>query len=168
VLDLPRLTVCDRLDAAEPYLRRSIDLATGADPQSMVFAAMSHGWLCEYAAARDLAARALDAADDLAAPGSVAFANELQAEYLNTLGDLDGAAAVCLETVRMAEATEQVHVVAWSRAQFAAIVANRDPGDAGPRLVDEAGRAGDPLWYMGATAPAWVHGTAALARGDGD
>ena len=162
------LTVCDRLGAAEPYLRRSIELATGADPQSMVFAAMSHGWLCEYAAARDLAARALDAADDLAAPGSVAFANELLAEYLNTLGDLDGAAAVWAETVHMAEATEQVHVVAWSRAQFAAIVANRDPGDAGPRLVDEARTAGDPLWYMGATAPAWVHGTAALARGDGD
>jgi DNA-binding CsgD family transcriptional regulator len=162
------LTVCDRLEAAAPFLRRSIALATGADPQPMVFAAMSHGWLCEYAAARDLAARALEAAHELAAPGSVAFANEMHAQYLCALGDYDGAAAVWTETIRMAEATEQVHMVAWSKAQLAYIAAQREPGDAAIRLVDEAHELGDPLWFMGATASSWVRGTSALACGDAE
>ena len=47
------LTICERLDAAEPYLRRSIELATGAEPFVLAYAANSHGWLCEYRAARD-------------------------------------------------------------------------------------------------------------------
>ena len=43
------LTICERLDAAEPYLRRSIELAAGAEPLVLAYAANSHGWLCEYA-----------------------------------------------------------------------------------------------------------------------
>ena len=94
------LVICERLDAAEPYLRRSIELATGAEPFVLAYAANSHGWLCEYRAARELAARALDVAHEQGAEGSVAFASQLLSEYQCALGEFDAARAVWTNTVR--------------------------------------------------------------------
>ena len=54
------LAACGRLDAAKPYLARSIAAAEGGDdPQLVAYAADSHGWLSQYPQARTLAARAL-------------------------------------------------------------------------------------------------------------
>src|SRR5829696_4079614 len=108
------LTICERLDEAAAYLRRSIALASADDPFALVYAATSHGWLCEYRAARDLAARALEAGQEQGAAGSAAFASEVLSEYFSTLGDFDAAAAIWADTVHKAEESEQRHTVAWS------------------------------------------------------
>ena len=162
------LTICERLAAAEPYLRRSIELATPAQPDALVYAAISHGWLCEYGAARDVAAHALDAAKELGAAGSVAFAGALLAEFQWTLGEFDAARAEWTDTVRMGEETEQGHVMAWSRLQLGCIAANRQGDEEARRLVESARQSNEPLWYSGAAGPAWALGMAALARGDGE
>jgi DNA-binding CsgD family transcriptional regulator len=162
------LTICERLDAAEPHLRRSIELSAGAEPLVLAYAANSHGWLCEYGAARALAARALDTAREQGAEGSVAYASELLAEYELALGEFDAAGAAWADAERVGEETGQPHMVAWSRLQEGLIAANRGRDDEAARLVDSARQLYDPLWYMGADGPAWVLGTSALARGDGE
>jgi DNA-binding CsgD family transcriptional regulator len=162
------LTIGKRLLAAEPYLRRSIELATPAEPDALVYAAESHGWLCEYHAARDVAVHALDAAQELGAPGAVAFASALVAEFQATLGELDAAGAEWTETIRRGAETEQGHVMAWSRLQLGYIAANRKGDEEARRLVDSARESNEPLWYSGAGGAAWVLGTSALARGDGE
>ena len=162
------LTICERLQAAEQYLRRSIELAARADPFALVYVANSHGWLCEYRAARDLAASALEAGQELRAAGSAAWASELLAEYSCTLGDYDAAGAIWTDTARMAEETEQPHTLAWSRLHLGFLAANRESEQEAARLVDSALDAEEPLWSIGIDAPAWVLATSALARGDGD
>jgi len=162
------LTICERLHAAEPYLRRSIELAAGAEPLAVAYAANSHGWLCEYGAASELAARALEAAEEQGAAGSVAFASELHSEYQCTLGEFDSASAVWADTARMGEETEQPHWIAWSRLQLGFIAANRAGDEEAARLVDRARQLEDPLWFIGTDGPGWVLGTSALARGDGE
>jgi DNA-binding CsgD family transcriptional regulator len=162
------LTICERLEAAEPYLRRSIRLATRAEPFALVHAANSHGWLCEYGSASELAARALEAAQEQGAAGSVAFAGEVHSEYQCTLGEFDAASAVWQDTARMGEETEQPHVMAWSRLQLGFLAANRESDQTAARLVDSARQLEDPLWFIGVDGPGWVLGTAALARGDGE
>jgi DNA-binding CsgD family transcriptional regulator len=162
------LTICKRLPAAEPYLRRSIELATPAEPDALVYAAESHGWLGEYGAARDVAVHALDAAQELGAAGAVAFASALLAEFQLTLGEFDAARAEWTETVRRGEETEQGHVMAWSRLQLGYIAANRKGDEEARRLVDSARESKEPLWYSGVGGAAWVLGASALARGDGE
>jgi DNA-binding CsgD family transcriptional regulator len=162
------LVICERLDAAEPYLRRSIGLAAGAEPFVLAYAANSHGWLCEYRAAREAAARALDVAHEQGAEGSVAFASQLLSEYQCALGDFDAARAVWMDTVRVGEETGQPQVVAWSRLGAGYIAANRGCDEEAVRLVDSARQLGVPLWFIGVDGPASVLGTAALARGDGE
>ena len=162
------LTICERLQAAEQYLRRSIELAARADPFALVYVANSHGWLCEYRAARDLAASALEAGQELGAAGSAAWASELLAEYSCTLGDYDAAGAIWTNTARMAEETEQPHTLAWCRLHLGFLAANRESEQEAARLVDSALDAEEPLWSIGIDAPAWVLATSALARGDGD
>ena len=103
------LTICERVDDAAAYLRRSIALASNDDPFTLVYAAMSHGWLCEYRAARDLAARALEAGQEQGASGSAASPARCSRSILSTLGDFDSAGAIWAETVRTAEETEQPH-----------------------------------------------------------
>jgi DNA-binding CsgD family transcriptional regulator len=162
------LTICERLPAAEPYLRRSIEVATPAEPDALVYAAESHGWLCEYGAARGLAARALEAAQELGAAGAVAFAGALLAEFQLTLGEYDAARAVWTDTVRRGEETEQGHTIAWSRLQLGYVAAIREGDEEARRFVDSARESKEPLWYSGAAGPAWVLGASALARGDGE
>jgi DNA-binding CsgD family transcriptional regulator len=162
------LTICERLDAAEPYLRRSIELAQHAEAFSLAHAANSHGWLCEYRAARDAAARALTLAHEQGAEGSVAFATELLSEYQCALGEFDAAEAAWTSTVRVGEETGQPHTVAWSRLSLGFLAANREGEEEARRLVDSALAAESPLWFIGADSPAWVLGTSALARGDGE
>ena len=108
------LTVCERLDEAAGHLRRSIALASDDDPFALVYAAMSHGWLCEYRAARDMATRALETGQERDAAGSASFASEVLSEFVDTLGDFDTAGAIWAETVRTAEEAEQPHTAAWS------------------------------------------------------
>ena len=148
------LVICGRLKAAEPCLRRSIELATGAEPFVLAYAANSHGWLCEYRAAREAAARALDVAHQLGAEGSVAFAGQLLSEYQCTLGEFDAAAAVWTDTVRVGEETGQPQVIAWSRLGAGYIAANRGGDEEVARLVDSARQLGVPLWFIGADGPA--------------
>jgi DNA-binding CsgD family transcriptional regulator len=162
------LTTLGRLDAAEPYLRRSIELAERADLFALVYAASSHGWLCEYRAARELTAQALEAAQELGATGSEAFASEMLSEYENTLGEYDAAGAIFAEGARMAEEAEQPHPLAWCRMGLGFLAANRDGEQEARRLVDSALEAEAPLWYIGVDGPAWVLATSALARGDGE
>jgi len=162
------LTICGRVEAAEPYLRRSIELADGADPFTLVYAATGHGWLCEYRAARDLNARALEAGQELGAAGSEAFASEMLAEYENALGEYDAAGAIWAAGARKAEEAEQPHPLAWCRMSLAFLAANREGEQEARRLVDSALEAEQPLWYIGVDGPAWVLGTSALARGDGE
>ena len=162
------LTICERLDAAEPHLRRSIELSADAEPLVLAYAANSHGWLCEYGAARALAARALDAAQEQGAEGSVTYASELLAEYHYSLGEFDAAGALWADTARVGQDTRQPHLVAWSRLQAGYIAANRGGHEEVARLVDSARQLDVPLWYMGADGRAWVLGTSALARGDGE
>jgi len=162
------LMISERTEAAEPYLRRSIELATPAEALVIAYAANSHGWLCEYRAAREAAARALDVAHEQGAEGSVAFASELLSEYQCTLGEFDAAGAVWTDTVRAGEATRQPQVIAWSRLHAGFIAANRGGVEEAVRLVDSARQLDVPLWFIGADAPAWVLGTSALARGDGE
>jgi DNA-binding CsgD family transcriptional regulator len=162
------LTICERLDAAEPYLRRSIELAQHTEAFSLAHAANSHGWLCEYRAACDAAARALNLAHEQGAEGSVAFASELLSEYQCVLGEFDAAEAVWTSTVRVGEETGQPQVIAWSRLHAGYIAANRGGDEEVLRLVDSARQLEVPLWFIGANAPAWVLGTSALARGDGE
>ena len=162
------LTICGRLQAAEQYLRRSIDLAARADPFALVYVANSHGWLCEYRAARDLAASALEAGQELGAAGSAAWASELLAEYSCTLGDYDAAGAIWTDTARMAEETEQPHTLAWCRLHLGFLAANRESEQEAARLVNSALAAEEQLWSIGIDASAWVLATSALARGDGD
>jgi tetratricopeptide (TPR) repeat protein len=162
------LTICGRLEAAEPYLRRSIELAERADPFALVYAATSHGWLCNYRAARDLTTRALESGQQQGAAGSEAFASEMLAEYENALGEHDAAGAIWSEGARKAEEAEQPHPLAWCRMSLALIAANREGEQQARRLVDSALQAEQPLWYMGVDGPAWVLATSALARGDGE
>ena len=146
------LTICERLQAAEQYLRRSIELAARADPFALVYVANSHGWLCEYRAARDLAASALEAGQELRAAGTAAWASELLAEYSCTLGDYDAAGAIWTETARMAEETEQPHTLAWCRLHLGFLAANRESEQEAARLVDSALDAEEPLWSIGIDA----------------
>ena len=162
------LVICERLGAAEPFLRRSIELATGAEPFVLAYAANSHGWLCEYRAARDAAARALDVAHEQGAEGSVAFASQLLSEYQCALGEFDAARAVWTNTVRAGEETGQPQVVAWSQLGAGYIAANRGGDEEAVRLVDSARELGVPMWFIGVDGAASVLGMAALARGDGD
>jgi DNA-binding CsgD family transcriptional regulator len=162
------LTICERPQEAEHYLRRSIELAARADPFALVYVANSHGWLCEYRAARDLAASALEAGQELQAAGSATWASELLAEYSCTLGDLDAAHRIWTDTARMAEEAEQPHQVAWCRLFLGYLAANRDSEQEAARLVASALDAEEPLWCTGIDASAWVLATSALARGDGD
>ena len=161
------LTICERLDEAATYLRRSIALASDDDPFTLVYAAMSHGWLCEYRAARDLAARALQAGQEQGAAGSAAFASEVLSEFLSTLGDFDSAGAIWAETVRTAEETEQPHTVAWSVMSLGYVAAVREGEEEARRHVEHALELETPLWFMGIDGQAWPLATAALARGDG-
>ncbi len=48
------------------------------------------------------------------------------------------------------------------------LAANREGEEEAARQVDSARQLGVPLWFIGADGPAWVLGTAALARGDGE
>jgi DNA-binding CsgD family transcriptional regulator len=162
------LTICERPQEAEHYLRRSIELAARADPFALVYVANSHGWLCEYRAGRDLAASALEAGQELQAAGSATWASELLAEYSCTLGDLDVARRIWTDTARMAEETEQPHQVAWCRLFLGYLAANRESEQEATRLVASALDAEEPLWCTGIDASAWVLATSALARGDGD
>jgi tetratricopeptide (TPR) repeat protein len=146
------LTICGRLEAAEPYLRRSIELAERADPFALVYAATSHGWLCNYRAARDLTTRALESGQQQGAAGSEAFASEMLAEYENALGEHDAAGAIWSEGARKAEEAEQPHPLAWCRMSLALIAANREGEQQARRLVDSALQAEQPLWYMAWTA----------------
>jgi DNA-binding CsgD family transcriptional regulator len=162
------LTICERLHAAEPYLRRSIELAEHADPFSLVYAATSHGWLCEYQPARELTGRALEAGQEKGAAGSEAFASEMLAEYESALGEYDAAAAIWTEGARKAEEAEQPHTLAWCRMSLGFVVANREGEREARRLVDSALEAETPLRYIGVDGAAWVLGTSALARGDSE
>ncbi len=162
------LAVGGRMEAARPYLRRSIALSTRADPFALVYAATSHGWLGEYRAGRDLAAGAQEAGLEQGAAGSVAFASDVLSEYECTLGELDAAQAIWADTAETAEEAEQPHTIAWSRLSLAFLAANRGGDDEARRLVDRALAAEEPLWFMGADGPAWVLATSALARGDGE
>jgi DNA-binding CsgD family transcriptional regulator len=162
------LTIGGRVEAAEPYLRRAIELADGADPFTLVYAATGHGWLCEYRAARELNARALEAGQELGAAGAEAFASEMLAEYENALGEYDAAGAIWAAGARTAEAAGQPHPLAWCRMSLAFLAANREGEEEARRLVNSALEAEAPLWYIGVDGPAWVLGTAALARGDGE
>jgi DNA-binding CsgD family transcriptional regulator len=161
------LTICERFDEAAAHLRRSIALASDDDPFTLVYAAMSHGWLCEYRAARDLAARALQAGQEQGAAGSAAFASEVLSEFLSTLGDFDSAGAIWAETVRTAEETEQPHTVAWSVMSLGYVAAIREGEDEARRHVERALDLEKPLWFMGIEGQAWPLATAALAHGDG-
>ena len=161
------LTICERVDDAAAYLRRSIALASNDDPFTLVYAAMSHGWLCEYRAARDLAARALEAGQEQGASGSAAFASEVLSEFFSTLGDFDSAGAIWAETVRTAEETEQPHTVAWSVMSLGFVAAIREGEEEARRHVEHALELEKPLWFMGIEGQAWPLATAALARGDG-
>jgi DNA-binding CsgD family transcriptional regulator len=162
------LTVCERLDAAEPYLRRLIELATGTEALGLAYASIGHAWLCEYGAARELAARALDVAQEQGATGSLAFATELLSEYQCALGEYDAAGAAWTDAARLGEDAGQPHTVAWSRLQLGFLAANRESDKEVRRLVDSALAAESPLWFIGADSAAWVLGTSALARGDGE
>jgi DNA-binding CsgD family transcriptional regulator len=162
------LTVCERLDAAEPYLRRLIELATDVEALGLAYASMGHAWLCEYRSARELAARARDAAQRQGAAGSLAFATELLSEYQWALGEYDAAGAAWTEAARLGGDADQPHTVAWSRLQLGFLAATREGDEQARRLVDSARQMEDPLWFIGTDASAWVLATAALARGDGE
>src|SRR5215213_6653203 len=144
------MTICERMDEAQAYLRRSIALASADDPFALVYAATSHGWLCEYRAARELTARALKAGQELGAAGSEAFASEMLAEYEAALGEYDAAGAIWAEGARKAEQAEQPHPLAWCRMSLAFIAANREGEQEARRLVDSALAAEQPLRYIGA------------------
>jgi DNA-binding CsgD family transcriptional regulator len=162
------LTMCERPADAEPYLRRSIQLAERADPFALVYAATSYGWLCDYRAARELNARALDEGRDQGAIGAEAFASEMLAEYEFALGNLDAASAIWTEGARSAAEAEQSHPLAWCLASLASLTAFREGEAEVRRIVDSALDAESPLRYIGVDAAAWALGTAALARGDGE
>ena len=156
------LAVGERLDAAESYLRRSIELATDDDPFALVYAATSHGWLGEYRAGRELAARAQETALEHGAAGSAAFASDVLSEYESTLGELDAARTIWIETTTQADEAEQPHTTAWSRLSLGFLAANCEGEQEARRLVDSALAAEEPLWFMGADGPAWVLATSAL------
>ena len=162
------LTICERLDEAERHLRRSIELATPAEPVALAYAANSHGWLCEYRAARDLAARAVEAAHEQGADGSMGFASQILSEYHCALGEFDAASATWAETVRVGEETEQPQVMAWSLVSLGFVAAHRGDEAEVARLVDRARRLDVPLWFNGTDGGAWALGAAAIARGDGE
>jgi DNA-binding CsgD family transcriptional regulator len=161
------LTISERLDEAAAYLRRSIALASADDPFALVYAAMSHGWLCEYRAARDLAAHAFDAGQEQGAAGSAAFASEVLSEFHSSLGDFDAAKAIWIETVRTAEETEQPHTVAWSLMSLGFVAAIREGERAARQHVEQALELEGTLWFLGIEGQAWPLATAALAHGDG-
>jgi DNA-binding CsgD family transcriptional regulator len=161
------LTICERLDQAAGHLRRSIALASDDDPFALVYAAMSHGWLCEYRAARDLAARALQTGEQQGAAGSASFASEVLSEFVGTLGDFDTAAAIWAETIHTAEEAEQPHTAAWSVMSLAFVAGIREGEEAARPYVERALELERPMWFIGIEGAAWPLATAALARGDG-
>jgi DNA-binding CsgD family transcriptional regulator len=167
------LVVCGRLDAAEPYLRRSIAAvgavpAASADPFVLAYAANSHGWLCEYAEARALAARALASAREQGASGAIGYAAELLTEYETTLGNLDHAVAAAAEGQRIGRETNQPQVEAWSDVTLAYVAAVRGQGSRAYEFLDHAHRLSVPLEYMGIDGVSWVLGTIHLATGDAE
>ena len=111
------LTICERLTRrpSRTFGARSSS-PRGDDPFALVYAAKSHGWLCEYRAARDLAAAR---AGGRAGTGSGGIGRRSRASCsrstVDTLGDFDAAGAIWADTVRTAEEAEQPHTLAWSR-----------------------------------------------------
>jgi ATP/maltotriose-dependent transcriptional regulator MalT len=165
--------ICGRLDAAEPYLRRSIAAvgalpAASVDPYVLAYAANSHGWLGEYADARALAARALDSAREQGAAGAIGYAAELLTEYETTLGNLDHAVAAAAESQRIGRETNQPQVEAWSAVTLAYVAAVRGQVARAHEFLDHAQRLSVPLKYMGIDAVGWVLGTIHLATGDAE
>ena len=161
------MTICEQPDDAAVHLRRAIALASDDDPFALVYAAMSAGWLCEYRAARDLATRALEIGRAQGAAALAAFASEVLAEFLDTLGDFDAASAIWAETVGTAEEAEQPHTAAWSVMSLGFVAAVREGEEAARRYVERALEIEERMWFIGIEGRAWPLATAALARGDG-
>ena len=164
------LVIRGRLDAAEPYLRRSIVAAgalptESADPFVLIFAAHSHGWLGEYAAARAASARALESAHEQAAAGAVGFAALVLTEYEYALGNLDRAVAVAAESERLARETNQREVEAWGAAYIANIAAMRGQTPRAYEFLARTQRLGVPLTSIGNTGVTWVLAAIHLAAG---
>src|SRR5918994_2017423 len=170
-------------------LRRELVLDTAAeraDPFALVYAATSHGWLCEYRAARELTARALEAGHDQGAAGSEAFASEMLSEYEAALGDYDAAGAVWAEGALEAEEPLWyigVDGAAWVLATSAlargdgetaaSLLANADldicqanyvPWTVGADMVEAHVRAGNPALAEAALRSLAPHARQAWAR----
>ena len=111
------LTVCERLDFAEPYLRRGIDISQRARRRS--------GSLMRPSATRGCASTALLASSPLgrATPRSSREQRDRSpsrpscySEYQWTLGEYDAAGAAWTEAARLGGDADQPHTVAWSTA----------------------------------------------------
>ena len=167
------LAIRGRLDAAEPYLRRSIAAADAlpvesADPFVLTFAAHSHGWLGEYAEARAASARALESAREQGAAGAIGFAALALTEYDCTLGNLDRAVAVAAESERIGRETDQREVEAWGAAYIANIAAMRGQTPRAYEYLARAQRLGVPLRCIGNTGVTWVLAAIHLSAGDAE
>jgi DNA-binding CsgD family transcriptional regulator len=167
------LITCGRLDAAEPYLRRSPRAvrardAASADAYELAYAGHSHGWLCEYAAARELVARALDCAREQGDSGAIGFAAIALSEYETALGHLDHSIAAAAEGERIGRETNQPQLEAWAAVQMAYIAAIRGQEARVRERLDHARSFGLSLKYMGVDGVSWVLGTCHLGAGDAE
>jgi tetratricopeptide (TPR) repeat protein len=165
------LAVCGRLEAAKPYLQRSIAAAqaltdSDCDPQTLAYAADSHGWMSRYPEARQLASVALERAREQGAVSALAYAALHLTDYEIALGHLAAAVVTAGEAQRVAHETDEPQILAWSTLYLAQIAGIQGQRERSRAYLQDAQKVSVPLWFNGIDAIEWVRGTAQLVAGD--
>jgi DNA-binding CsgD family transcriptional regulator len=160
-----------RIDEARPLLERSIPVLTESyaerrDAHLLARAANCHGWLEDYAAARDLAAHALDRARRDGAAGAVAYCAEYLGEYEMALGHTAAAIAAFDESHVVGRETGQPQIEAWAAIGLAHIAAMQGEEDECLAHLARAQACGVRLTYLSIDIVGAIVGQLADSLGD--